>query len=49
MVNDSLPEILATMSGLYFQPQCVGQDISGFLPEGSKDTGYVDIDDLEFF
>ncbi len=49
VVNDSLPEILATMSGLYFQPQCVGQDISGFLPEGSKDTGYVDIDDLELF
>lgn len=49
VVNDSLPDILATVSGLYLQPQCVGQDVSGFLPEGTKDSGYVDIDDLEFF
>jgi spore coat protein H len=48
-VNDSLPEVLATMAGLYFQPQCVGRDVAGFLPEGTTDTGYVDVDDLEFF
>jgi hypothetical protein len=49
VVNDSLPEVLASMAGLYFQPQCAGRDVAGFLPEGTKDTGYVDIDDLEFF
>jgi len=49
VVNDSLPEVLATMAGLYFQPQCVGRDAAGFLPAGTNDTGFVDIDDLEFY
>jgi hypothetical protein len=49
VVNDSLPEVLATMAGLYFQPQCAGRNTSGFLSEGTTDTGFVDIDDLEFF
>lgn len=49
VIDDSLPEILASVAGLYFQPQCVGRDGGGFLPEGKTDTGYVDIDDLEFF
>jgi spore coat protein H len=48
-VDDSLPDILATMSGLYFQPRCEGLSVGGFLPEGTTDTGYVDIDDLEFY
>jgi hypothetical protein len=48
-IDDSLPEVLASMAGIYFQPQCEGRNSSGFLPEGSKDVGYVDIDDLEFF
>jgi spore coat protein H len=49
VVNDSLPSILSTMAGLIFQPQCVGRDGSGQLPDGSRDTGWVDIDDVEFF
>jgi hypothetical protein len=49
VVNDSLPDILASMAGLYFQPQCVGRDGSGLLPAGTNDTGFVDIDDLEFY
>lgn len=49
VVDDSLPEVLATMAGLYFQPQCVGRDAAGFLPAGTNDTGFVDIDDLEFY
>jgi spore coat protein H len=48
-IDDSLPEVLASMAGIYFQPQCEGRNSSGFLPEGTKDVGYVDIDDLEFF
>jgi hypothetical protein len=48
-VNDSLPDILASMAGLYFQPQCAGRDVSGFLPAGTNDTGFVDIDDLELY
>ncbi len=48
VVNDSLPDILASMSAIYFQPQCVG-NAGGFLPEGTTDTGFVDIDDLEFY
>jgi spore coat protein H len=49
VVNDSLPEVLASMVGLYFQPQCVGRSVAGFLPQGTNDVGFVDIDDLEFF
>jgi spore coat protein H len=49
LVSDSLPDILATMSGLFFNPQCVGRDGGGFLPAGTADTGFVDIDDLEFY
>jgi hypothetical protein len=48
-IDDSLPDILATISGLYFQPQCVGREASGLLPAGTTDTGFVDIDDLAFY
>jgi len=48
-VNDSLPLIQSTVSGLFFQPQCVGRDGSGQLPAGVLDNGWVDIDDVEFF
>jgi hypothetical protein len=48
-IDDSLPDILATISGLYFQPQCVGREASGLLPAGTTDNGFVDIDDLAFY
>ena len=49
VVNDSLPLIQSTVSGLYFQPQCVGRDGTGQLPAGVSDAGWFDIDDVEFF
>jgi hypothetical protein len=49
VVNDSLPTILATLSGLMFQPQCLYRNGSGQLPPGVEDTGWIDIDDVEFF
>ena len=49
VVNDSLPLIQSTVSGLIFQPQCVGRDATGQLPPDVFDTGWFDIDDVEFF
>jgi spore coat protein H len=47
--GDDPRAILAAVTGLSFQPQCVGRDTGGQLPDGETDAGFVDIDDLEFF
>jgi hypothetical protein len=44
-VQDALTEA----TGLVFEPQCVGRDDTGMLPEGTTDAGFVQIDDIEFF
>ncbi|MBN2191264.1 MAG: CotH kinase family protein [Polyangiaceae bacterium] len=44
-------ELVRTMSDvltLNFRPEPVGRDGSGFLPEDATDTGFVQIDDIEF-
>ncbi|MFO7178164.1 MAG: CotH kinase family protein [Pseudomonadota bacterium] len=47
--GDDPNDILRTVSGLFFAPQCVGRGDSGQLPEGTSDSGFVAIDDIEFF
>jgi spore coat protein CotH len=46
--GDPLSDILKTVVGLMFNPQCQGRDSSGQLPEGTRDVGWIDIDDIEF-
>ena len=47
--NAELQEILGAVMAILFSPRCVGQDTSGFLPEGTTDDGFVEIDNFEFF
>jgi spore coat protein H len=47
--GDDPQSILATVSGLVFQPLCVGRDATGQLPAGTVDAGFLEIDDIEFF
>jgi spore coat protein H len=44
-----LPEVLTQGTGLVFEPQCLGLDDSGYLPEGTTDVGFLEVDDIEFF
>jgi hypothetical protein len=46
--RDDVKAILASVTGLAMNPQPVGRDAAGFLPQGT-DAGRLDIDDLEFF
>jgi hypothetical protein len=45
----AVDEGLATTRGLVLEPQCVGRDDTGMLPDGTTDPGFVQIDDIEFF
>jgi hypothetical protein len=47
--GDDLQDILAAATALVFEPQCVGRDTAGQLPDGTTDAGFVEIDDIEFF
>jgi spore coat protein H len=47
--GDNLAEILATVSGIVFHPQCAGRADDGQLPEGTTDPGFLEIDDIEFY
>ena len=48
--GDDVNLLLSTAAGIQFLPQCEGRDeLTGLLPEGESDTGYLRIDDLEFF
>jgi hypothetical protein len=44
-----LGDVLTSVKGVLFAPQCVGRDGSGFLPDDTKDIGFVEVDDIEFF
>ena len=47
--DDELQDILTTATGLSFRPQRVGRDGAGYLPEGTTDPGFFDVDEIEFF
>jgi spore coat protein H len=48
--GDRLTQVLQTANAFTFQPICNGRDnISGQLPAGVTDNGWVDVDDLEFY
>jgi len=36
-------------TAVVFEPQCLGRDTAGQLPDGTTDTGFIEIDDIEFF
>lgn len=48
-VADDHALIFKTGSGIQWMPQCNGRGTAGQLPAGTTDTGWVDIDDVEFF
>jgi hypothetical protein len=45
----TLADILAQTTALSFQPLCNGRDSSGQLPAGTSDSGWTEMDDVEFF
>ena len=47
--GDPLDAVLRTVTGLLFHPECVGRSSAGYLPEGTTDVGFLEIDDLEFY
>ena len=47
--GDPLDAVLSTVTGLAFQPYCVGRDATGYLPGDTTDVGYLELDDIEFF
>jgi hypothetical protein len=47
--GDSLTGILQTVTGVSFKPACANRDSMGQLPAGTTDSGWVDLDDVEFF
>jgi hypothetical protein len=47
--KDDPSAILSTVNGLVWSPQCVGCGASGQLPAGTNDTGFIGIDDVEFY
>ncbi len=47
--GDSLDNILKEVTALSFKPECANRDSAGQLPAGTSDSGWVDLDDIEFF
>ncbi len=47
--DDALEDTLSTLGGLSYQPSCSGVGSNGFLPKGTRDVGFFEIDDIEFF
>lgn len=48
--NDDLQNVLRTLSGLVFFPNCAGRDLStGQLGEGVTDPGFLQVDQIELF
>ena len=45
----TVEEGLASTRGIVFEPQCVGRDANGMLPDGTTEEGFVQIDDIEIF
>jgi hypothetical protein len=47
--GDELPVIRTRVDGLAFQPLCNGRDSAGLLPEGTADSGLLELDAIELF
>lgn len=47
--KDPLSDVLRSVTGISFQPECLGMDLSGFLGKGITDKGFLEIDAIEFF
>jgi spore coat protein H len=47
--GDALEDVLSSVTGLAFHPECQDRDLSGFLPEGTTDVGHLQVDMIEFF
>jgi hypothetical protein len=47
--NAELQEVLGAVLAVLFSPRCLGQDTAGFLPEGTTDQGFIEVDNFEFF
>jgi uncharacterized protein YciW len=47
--KDDLQAILKYVTGLSFQPNCIGRNGSGQLPDGVTDVGWIDIDAVEMY
>lgn len=47
--GDDLEAALRTVTGLSLNPQCLGRLEDGLLPEGTTDSGFIEIDSIEFF
>jgi spore coat protein H len=47
--GDELAVIRSRVDGLAFQPLCNGRDSAGLLPEGTADTGFLELDAIELF
>lgn len=48
MTTDSLPKVRAHISGLALNPGVLGRDAAGFLGVDKSDSGFVEIDDIQF-
>jgi hypothetical protein len=47
--SDALDRVRAHVSGLIFNPAVVGRNASGHLGSGRADSGYLEVDDIQFF
>ncbi len=47
--GDPLAAILQTVTGFMFQPDCQKRGSSGQIADDGRDSGWLDIDDIEFF
>jgi len=45
----SLSDVLANLMSVIFMPLCKGVDSTGQLPAGTTDSGWVELDDVEFY
>jgi spore coat protein H len=47
--RDELAVVRTRIDGLAFQPLCNGRDSAGLLPEGTADSGFLELDAIELF
>ena len=46
---DVLADVVAQVTGIDLQPLCTGQLATGYLPEGTTDLGWLEIDGIEVY
>lgn len=47
--TDQLATILAAVNGISIGAECLGRNTAGLLPDGMSDSGFLEVDSLEFF